>query len=91
MSLVEASIYGKPMITCEIGTGTSFVNIDGVTGYVIPPERPNALASAMHRLWCDPRLRAAMGQEANQRYKELFTGQRMALTYYNVYRELVTK
>ena len=32
MSLVEASMYSKPMISCEIGTGTSYVNLHGVTG-----------------------------------------------------------
>ena len=28
MVLVEASMMKKPMITCEIGTGTSFVNLN---------------------------------------------------------------
>ena len=25
MSLVEAAMCGKPMVSCEIGTGTSFI------------------------------------------------------------------
>ena len=37
VALVEACRAGKPMITCELGTGTSFVNRNGVTGIVVPP------------------------------------------------------
>lgn len=28
ISLLEGAMYGKPMISCEIGTGTSFINLD---------------------------------------------------------------
>ncbi|MGL3606256.1 glycosyltransferase [Rhizobium sp. G187] len=47
LSLVEAAMFGKPMISCEIGTGTSFVNKHGETGIVVPPEDAGALGSGM--------------------------------------------
>src|SRR5690606_15618876 len=47
LSLVEASMFGKPMISCEIGTGTSYVNLNGQTGIVVPPQNPEALSAAM--------------------------------------------
>ena len=47
LSLVEAAMAGKPMISCEIGTGTSYVNVNGETGITIPPSDPQALASAV--------------------------------------------
>src|SRR5690606_17794728 len=37
ISLLEAAMAGKPMISCEIGTGTSYVNIHQQTGWVIEP------------------------------------------------------
>ena len=50
MVLVEASMMSKPMISCEIGTGTSFVNLKDITGFVIPPESPEKLGAAMQDL-----------------------------------------
>jgi Glycosyltransferase len=38
--LVEAALFGKPMISCEIGTGTSYINSHGITGFVIS-QNPN--------------------------------------------------
>ena len=41
------------MITCEINTGTSFVNVDQITGYIVPPDKPDELATAMRLLMRD--------------------------------------
>ena len=43
ISLLEGAMYGKPLISSEIGTGTSHINIDGETGLVVPPNDPVAL------------------------------------------------
>ncbi len=47
ISLLEGAMYGKPMISSEIGTGTTFVNIGNETGLVVPPSDPAALRQAM--------------------------------------------
>lgn len=44
---VEAMACGVPVVTTELGTGTSFHNIDGVTGHVVPPRSEKALAEAI--------------------------------------------
>lgn len=89
LSLVEASMFGKPMISCEIGTGTSFVNLDGNTGLVVPPGDVDSLASAMVRLWEDERLALSFGVNAKRRYNEHFRAEQMAVAYVELYRELV--
>jgi rhamnosyl/mannosyltransferase len=89
MSLVEAAMAGKPMISCEIGTGTSYINLDGVTGWTVPPDDASRLREAMHSLQSDLKLAEAMGQRARQRYEEVFTAQRMARAYLDVYREVL--
>lgn len=89
MSLVEASMFSRPMISCEIGTGTSFVNLHGVTGLTVPPENPQALASAMCNLYQNDDLRKKMACAARQRYEALFTGERMASAYLAQYQELM--
>lgn len=48
--LVEALHRGTPLVTTELGTGTSWVNRDGLTGRVVTPGDPLALASAIREL-----------------------------------------
>ncbi len=91
MSLVEAAMHSRPMISCEIGTGTSFVNLHGVTGLTVEPASPAALRQAMQTLASQPALAAAMGRAARERYEQMFTGQRMAQTYLRIYRDLLNQ
>lgn len=88
--LVEASRASRPMITCEIGTGTSYVNRDGVTGLVVPPADAGALAAAMQALWSDPARAARMGTAARQRYELELTAKLMTASYAELYRGLAS-
>ncbi len=64
---VEAMACGLPVICTELGTGTSYVNQHNVTGLVIPPSDPPALAAALKQLIADPALRARLGEGGRQR------------------------
>lgn len=88
MSLAEAALFGKPMISCEIGTGTSFINEHGVTGWTVPPDDPQALARAMQSFVDDPAGAARMGQAARVRFESRFTAQRMAAAYMKIYQRI---
>lgn len=85
MVLVEASIFGKPMVSCEISTGTSFVNLEGETGFVVPPESPEALAHAINTLLGDGALAEKFGRAARRRYEELFSGSALGKGYALLY------
>lgn len=89
MSLVEAAMASRPMVSCDIGTGTSYINEDGVTGWTIPPEDPQALRAAMQRLLDDPGQARAMGLAARQRFEAIFTAGHMAQAYHDAYRGLL--
>lgn len=89
MSLVEAAMSSKPLISCEISTGTSYINQDGVTGCVVPPEDPMALRAAMQHLLDSPEAAAALGRCARARFESLFTASHMARSYQAAYRELL--
>jgi glycosyltransferase involved in cell wall biosynthesis len=91
ISLLEGAMFGKPMISSEIGTGTSYINIDQETGLVVPPSDPQALRAAMRTLWDDPLLAQAMGRRAEARYLEMFSAEQMAASYTELYRELVAR
>jgi rhamnosyl/mannosyltransferase len=89
IALLEAAMMGKPMISCEIGTGTSYINQDKVTGFVIPPENPAALSDAMNKLLKRPKVCKIMGERAKRRYRSLFTVELMVKRYAKLYRSLV--
>ena len=91
ISLLEGAMFGKPMISSEIGTGTTYINVDGETGLVVPPDDSPAFGAAMRTLWENPVLAKAMGERAALRYEELFTAERMAANYTALYEELVAR
>lgn len=85
MVLLEAAMHGKPQVSCEIGSGTSWVNQDGVSGFVVPPEDPAALATALNRLLTQPALAHTLGAQARERYLRDFTPAAMAQAYRGLY------
>jgi glycosyltransferase involved in cell wall biosynthesis len=87
--LIEAAMYGRPMISCEIGTGTSYVNQNEQTGLVVPPEDPEALASAMQRLISSPELSDSFGRAARQRYEQLYSDDALGEAYISLFGTLV--
>ncbi len=89
ISLLEGAMFGKPMISCEIGTGTTYINIGGETGLVIPPADPPALRQAMRYLWEHPEQAIDMGRRAEQRYREFFTAEQMVRSYVDLYQDLM--
>lgn len=91
ISLLEGAMYGKPLISSEIGTGTTYININKETGIVVPPSDPKALRQAMDYLWYHPEEAAAMGKRAEARYWELFTAEQMAQCYVTLYRKLINE
>ncbi len=89
MTLLEGAIRGRPLISTEIGTGTSFVNAHNVTGFVVPPADATHLASAMRSLDSDPALAKRMGIAAYDRYKELFSAEKVGARYAQLYRSVL--
>ena len=71
--LAEAMSCGKPVISTELSTGTSFVNLDGVTGFVVPPGDAVTLADRISRLVVDGELQKRLGMQGRTRVLENFT------------------
>ena len=91
ISLLEGAMFGRPMISSEIGTGTSYINSHEETGLVVPPNDPGALREAMRFLYDNPTCAEAMGHRAHQRYLNYFTADKMVDRYIDLYREVVAK
>lgn len=91
VALLEAARAGRAMISCEIGTGTSYVNADGETGIVVAPASSDALADAMVAMHGNHELTERMGRAAHERFRNIFSSDAMVESYISIYRELLSK
>jgi rhamnosyl/mannosyltransferase len=88
--LLEAARAGRPLVSAEVGSGSSYVNVDQVTGLVVPPADATALAAALQALWHSPELEHRLGAGARQRFEALFTADAMSRQYAELYARLVS-
>ncbi len=90
MTLLEGAQAAKPLICCEINTGTTWINRDGETGLVVPPEDSGALAQAMNTLANDDGLCTRLGDGARKRWLTHFSPPVVGQAYRAVYDELLS-
>lgn len=88
VSLLEAAMMSRPLVSCELGTGTSYVNQHNKTGRVIPPGNVWELHQAMLELIQRPGQAEEWGQAARQRFEALFTGAKMGQQYAELYHRI---
>ncbi|EYS85171.1 glycosyl transferase family 1 [Cupriavidus sp. SK-4] len=89
VTLLEGAMFGKPLVSSEIGTGSSYVNVHGHTGLVVPPSDPQALRSALERLNQDAALAATLGRNASARFAEKFSASVMRTRYRALYESVL--
>lgn len=88
MAALEAGALGRAVIASKVG-GLPEVISDQVTGVLVRPDDPGALAAAMQGLWSDPMRASALGEAARQRVGQRFTSARMQAAYVDLVEELV--
>jgi rhamnosyl/mannosyltransferase len=89
MAMAEAMANGVPAVSTALGTATDWVNLDGRTGLVVPPNDVVALAAAIERLR-DGSLRARLGAQAAKRATTLFSFEQHIVDLEDIYREATT-
>ncbi len=90
LAIVEAMALCKPVIAVDAG-GPREIIVHGVTGLLVPPNDPPALADAIATLARDPEKRAAMGRAGRERFLTHFTAERMARETLAVYRAVLAE
>ena len=85
---LEAMACGRPVIGSAVG-GITFTIEDGVTGMLVPPRDPQALANGLRRLLADAALRTQMGHAARERVAREFTWPVVARRTAALYQEVL--
>jgi glycosyltransferase involved in cell wall biosynthesis len=87
LSILEAMASGLPVIGTRTG-GIPELVIDGETGLLVEPERPEELAAALDSLAADPERRAELGRRGRERVQEHFSADGIARRTVALYEEL---
>lgn len=81
---LEAMACGAPVIGSRVG-GIQHTVVDGVTGLLVPPHDPAALAGALAQLRADPRLARDYGRAGMRRARTLYGWTHVAHELADVY------
>jgi len=85
--LTEAMACGKPVISTELGTGTSWINVDGKTGFVVSPKNSQSMAIAINKILNDKNLLEKFGKESFLRAQDKFSQEKfienIKVVYFN--------
>jgi glycosyltransferase involved in cell wall biosynthesis len=83
ISILEAMAPGVPVIATDVG-GVREMVVDGKTGFIVPPNRPEDLGEKLSELLTNRTRASLMGNEAKQRFKLYFRAGVMAREYCNL-------
>jgi glycosyltransferase involved in cell wall biosynthesis len=86
LTAIEGAAMGRPVVATAVD-GTPEVVLDGVTGLLVPPRDPGALARALLTLLCAPARARTMGGAARARALARFELGRQVEATARVYRE----
>ncbi|MBK7258797.1 MAG: glycosyltransferase family 4 protein [Ignavibacteriae bacterium] len=84
IAILRALAAALPVVCTRVG-GIALMLEEGVTGHLVQPDDPPALAAALNRVVHDPALRSAMGAAAGVRFKKNFHAAAMAERVEQVY------
>lgn len=85
--IMEAMAAGLPVVATDVGGCRELVE-DEVTGLLVPPRNPKALANALTRIIDDSDFRSEAGQRARERAAD-FSWESTARSHINLYRALL--
>ncbi|QOZ70625.1 glycosyltransferase [Bradyrhizobium arachidis] len=87
-AVLESMAAGLPVIATDVG-GNPEANIDGETGFIVPPRDPAAMSEAIVLLSADGALRTRMGMKAADRAETNFSLDACVSRYEDLYRGLL--
>lgn len=91
MAQIEAMACSKPLVACQLDSGVPFVCEHGRNGWIVPPGDSKALADALATLISNPGLRHSLGSAGQHRARTEFSRATMALRYWDLFCDLLTR
>ncbi len=87
---VEAMACGTPVIGSKVG-GVKFTVQDGETGYLVPPNDPDAIAERIAYLYKNPEVRHCLKRQAIQRAHQMFTWKQVTCAIAALYEKVIAQ
>jgi len=88
-TILEAMATGLPVVATRVGGNPELV-VEGVTGELVPPENPAALATALQRYVDDKDKQRQQGHAGRERVEQQFSIENMVNEYLTVYSDLLS-
>lgn len=87
---LEAMACGTPVVGANVG-GIKYSVVDGITGALVPPENPQALADKVNELLADDQKLYQLGQNAIRRVNQHFTWESVAAKVNRLYEDILQR
>ncbi len=85
-AVLESMAAGLPVIATRVGGTTEMIE-DGISGLLVPPEDPPALAKAILHLLRDPELLGRLGREGQKRARSQYGFDQLLWQLQAIYRK----
>jgi glycosyltransferase involved in cell wall biosynthesis len=87
-SIKEAMVMARPVVATDVGGAREIID-DGVTGVIVPPADPEALAAAILAILDDGARARAMGERARESVRSRFGASLLAAAELSVYERVL--
>src|SRR5439155_12020084 len=86
--VMEYMAAGKPVVVTN-GGGSSELVVDGVTGFLVPPSNPRAVAEKLELLLADAETAREMGVAGRRRLESQFSLEQLVERNLRMYQEVL--
>lgn len=88
LAIIEAQAMGLPVVASDVGGVYTLIK-DGVSGFLVQPEDPKALAEAILRLLENEKLAKGLGLRAREQVRQKFNLEQMVDGIEQVYQDIL--
>ena len=90
LAILESMAAAKPVVATDVGSLSDMV-VQGETGFLVPPDHPEALAQAILLLLKDKTLALKMAEAGRKRVENNFTIERMVFEHEALFERLMER